>query len=102
MNGTQKDISYFVKFMNKLEESIKFTIEMQTDNKLPFLDVMVERSGHELIPYVYRKPTDTGLYLRWTSNEPRNYNINLIKCLIIRAKRLCSSNDLFIKTIRLL
>ncbi|CAF3388577.1 unnamed protein product [Rotaria socialis] len=45
--------------------------------------------------YVYRKPTDTGLYLRWTSNQPRNYKINLIKCLCTRAKRICSSDYLF-------
>jgi hypothetical protein len=82
--------------MNNIEPlSIKFTIEMQTNNKLPFLDVMVERTDTELITYVYRKPTDTGLYLRWTSNQPRSYKINLIKCLCTRAKRICSSESLF-------
>ncbi|CAF1527863.1 unnamed protein product [Didymodactylos carnosus] len=94
MHGNQKDIHSFLKFMNKIESSIKFTIEMQNNNKLPFLDVMVERTNTELITYVYRKPTDTGLYLRWTSNQPRNYKINLIKCLCIRAKRICSSDAL--------
>ncbi|CAF1569083.1 unnamed protein product [Didymodactylos carnosus] len=68
LHETQRDIALFVRFMNKLESSIKFTIEMQTDNKLPFLDVMAERKDSELITYVYRKPTDPGLYLRWTSN----------------------------------
>ncbi|CAF4119666.1 unnamed protein product, partial [Adineta steineri] len=95
LNGTQKDLAVFVKFMNKLEYSIKFTIEVQSDNKLPFLDVMVERKGGELITYVYRKATDTGLYLKWTSNQPRNYKINLIKCLCTRAKRICSSDTLY-------
>ena len=71
LHGTQREVGLFVNFMNKLESSIKFTIEMQTNSKLPFLDVMVERSNSELITYVYRKPTDTGLYLKWTSNQPR-------------------------------
>jgi hypothetical protein len=57
MHGTSNEISLFVKFMNKLEESTKLTIEMQNDNKLPVLDVMVERSCLKLITYVYRKPT---------------------------------------------
>ena len=95
MKGTQRDIYMFVNFINKLETSIKFTVEMQKDDKLPFLDVMVERKNSELITYVYRKPTDTGLYLRWTSNQPRKYKINLIKCLCNRAKRICSSDTLF-------
>ena len=89
LHGTQREIILFVNFMNKLEHSIKFTIEMQTDNKLPFLDVMVERRNSELITYVYRKSTDTGLYLKWTSNQPRNFKINLIKCLCTRAKIIC-------------
>ena len=56
---------------------------------------MVERTEKGLITYVYRKPTDRGLYLKWISNGPRNYKINLIKCLCIRAKRICSTDTLF-------
>ena len=95
LHGNQKDIGTFLKFMNKIEPSIKFNIEMQSDSKLPFLDVMVERTEKDLITYVYMKPTDTGLYLKWISNQPRNYKINLIKCLCIRAKRICSTDTLF-------
>ena len=54
-----------------------------------FLDVMVERRENKLITYVYRKPTYTGLYLKWTGNQPRRYKIKLIKCLCNRAKNIC-------------
>ncbi|CAF3835154.1 unnamed protein product [Rotaria sp. Silwood1] len=97
MNGTQKDISNFKKFMNNLEKTIKFTVEVQEENKLPFLDVMVERENNLLITYVYHKPTDTGLYMKWTSNQPKQYKINLIKCLCNRAVRICSSDALLKK-----
>ena len=93
-NGNQKEIKSFLKFMNSIEPSIKFTIEVQNNNKLPFLDVMLERTNAGLITYVYRKPTDTGLYLRWTSNQPRIYKTNLIKYLCQRARRICSSEEL--------
>ena len=74
--------------MNKLGPfSIKFTIEMQTDNKLPFLGVIVERRSSQLIIYVYRKPTDTDLYFKSTSNQHRHYKMNLIKSLSTRATR---------------
>ncbi|CAF1474707.1 unnamed protein product [Rotaria sordida] len=97
INGTQKDIVKFKKFMNKLEKSIQFTVEVQVNNKLPFLDVMIERENETLITYVYHKPTDTGLYLKWVSNQPKQYKINLIKCLCKRAVRICSSEVLLKK-----
>jgi len=81
----------FHKFMNSLEASIKFTVEVQQTNKISLLDVMIERQDSLLISYVYHKPTDTGLYLKWTSNQPKQYKINLIKCLCNRAVKLCSS-----------
>ena len=97
LNGTQKDISKFKKFMNNLETTIKFTVDVQINNKLPFLDIMIERQNNTLITYVYHKPTDTGLYLKWVSNQPKQYKINLIKCLCNRASRICSSYNLLMK-----
>ena len=68
---------------------------MQKDDKLPFLEFMVERRNSELITYVYRKPIDMGVYLQWTSNQPRKHKISLIKCLCNRAKRICLLDTLF-------
>ena len=81
--------------MNQLEPSVEFIIKTQTYNKLPFLGVMVQRRNSQLTTGVYRKPIDTGLYLKWSGNQPRNYKINLIKCLCTRAKRICSYDILF-------
>jgi len=44
LHGNQKGIQSFAKFMNNIEPCIKFTIEIQNNNKLPFLDVMIERT----------------------------------------------------------
>ncbi|CAF3696177.1 unnamed protein product [Rotaria sp. Silwood1] len=77
--------------MNALETTIKFTVEVQANNKLPFLDAMIKRQENILITYVYYKSTDTGLCLKWVSNQPKLYKINLIKCLCNRAIRICSS-----------
>ncbi|CAF5121111.1 unnamed protein product [Rotaria sp. Silwood1] len=68
-------------FMIINERTIKFTVAVQIENKLPFLDVMIEKQDSTLITYVYHKPTDTGLYLKWVSNQPKLYKINRIKCL---------------------
>ena len=43
----------------------------------------------------YRKPTFTGLGLRFDSFTPRSFKINLISCLIHRAYKISSSYRLF-------
>ena len=43
---------------------------------------------------LYRKPTLTGLYLRWNIYTPKSQKIALVKSLSSRAKRLCSSQYL--------
>ena len=43
---------------------------------------------------VYRKPTFTGLYLRWNNYAPKGQKIAQVKSLSSRAKCLCSSQYL--------
>ena len=43
---------------------------------------------------VYRKPTFTGLYIVWDSFCAMSYKINLVRNLVDRARRLCSSQKL--------
>ena len=39
--------------------------------------------------YIYRKPTFTGLYLGWDAFAPMSRKVNLIKCLIFWALKIC-------------
>ena len=52
-------------------------------------------SDGTLTTQVYRKPTYTGLYLRWDSFVPKQYKIGLVKCLIHRAWHICSCSEHF-------
>ena len=48
-------------------------MEKEKDGKLPFMDVNVLRTSEGQLHFeVYRKPTYTGRYLRYTSNQPGN------------------------------
>ena len=65
-------------------------METEKDGCLPFLDVFVERSRGGFRTSVYRKPTFTGLYTKWSSFSPKSRKISLIHTLVHRALLICS------------
>ena len=85
----------FLRYLNSRHNSIKFTIEFEQENEIPFLDILVKRCpDNSFMTSVYRKKTFTGLYTKWDSFTPRKYKINLIRTLTYRCFRICSSASL--------
>lgn len=80
--------------LNNLHPSLKFTMEIESDGQLPFMDVKVMKTEDELQRMIYRKPTFTGLYTRWDSFCPTKHKLNLIRSLTSRAIKICSESKL--------
>ena len=100
------DVDDFLVTLNCLHPALKFTFEKEQDGKLPFLDILVERTELGFETSVYRKPTFSGQYIRWESFRPRKRKTNLIATLVHRALMICTKNKLkqeidFIKKILL-
>ena len=50
------DCELFLEYVNCQHSSIKFTLEVESNNSLPFLDVMITRDSEGLVSTsVYRK-----------------------------------------------
>ena len=80
--------------LNSIEPSIQFTVERETDGKLPFLDTCVQRTTDgKLETVVYRKPTHTDKYLSFNSHHPRTHKKSVVTTLFQRAENLTSNND---------
>lgn len=89
-NEAQAD--HFLTFLNNQHPNITFTIEKEFNNKLPFLDVLVDKNDNQTFSTsIYRKPSYTGLGLSFFSFLPLMYKISAIKTLIHRAYHLSSS-----------
>lgn len=75
----RKNLDPFTAHLNNIQAAIKFTVEVESEGQLPFLDTLVQREGPNLLFKVFRKHTHTGRYL--------NYN----RCTLLRKRGLLSA-----------
>ena len=74
--------NFLLDYLNTKHPNISFTSEIETNNRLNFLDISVCKVDNKFTTSVYRKETFTGLGLKYDSFVPFFYKTNLIKCLI--------------------
>nr|CAH7743508.1 unnamed protein product [Callosobruchus chinensis] len=86
----EEKLKLFLEHLNSQHPNIKFTMELEENNQLAFLDVLVMRQQGRLNHKVYRKPTHTDRYLHKLSNHHPTQKAGIIKTLSERAKRICA------------
>ena len=79
---SESDADKFYSYLNTRHENIKFTFEKEKDNKLPFLDILINNNESDLQTSVFHKKTYTGLLLNYFSFVPNCYKPGLIKTLV--------------------
>lgn len=81
--------------LNSFDRNIKFTHEVEQNGKINFLDVNVQRTKNDLIETsVYRKTTNTDLYIHWDAFAPMQWKKSTLIMLIKRAFIICSTYEL--------
>ena len=86
------DIDRFHQHINSIEPHIQFTVEIETNGPLPFLDLLLRREEDGSISTsVYRKPTNTDRYLDFSSHHPQAHKAAVVRTLMNRAKVLPST-----------
>ena len=85
----------------KFEEAsvLKFTIELSIENKIPFLDIMVQMNSDSFSTTVYRKPTNMGTCMNGNSDCCDRYKTSVVNNYINRAFNISTSWDDFHKEV---
>ena len=82
----------FFQHINSLHPKTKFTMETEENSQLPFLDTLIQRNRDNTISVrVYRKPTHTDQYLKFTSHHLARAKKSVITSLFNRAKNIISN-----------
>ena len=88
-------IDHVLMILNTFHKNIKFTYELEINNKISFLDVLLIRKNDTLETTIYRKSTNNGVYLHWNSFAPKNWKRSTLRSILARAYKICSTKELF-------
>ena len=88
-HGEEK-LDAFLGHINTLHPNITFTLEKEKDNKIAFLDVLIERKSNTLETSV---PTHTNQYLNYRSHHHPQVKLGIVQCLKQRANKICSEKN---------
>ncbi|KAJ8664749.1 hypothetical protein QAD02_006411 [Eretmocerus hayati] len=103
----ENQVDNFVNEFNKYNINLKFTIEIEENHELPFLDMLMINDNGKLITDWYQKPTQSLTYLNFNAHNPITQKKATIYNLVDRgiklahqkfhAKNLIRIRDLLIK-----
>ena len=86
----EKSIKYFLDHLNSIESTISFTVEVENENKIAFLDVEItDQENGSLSTTVYRKKTNRDQYLSFRYHHPISHKLAVVNTLYSRAERIC-------------
>ena len=77
--------------INAVHDDITFTVELPTDDSIPFLDTRVYYNGQQFCTSLYIKELHSGHLLSLTSNVPMSRKTGLIRTERLRVERICPS-----------
>ena len=88
----KEHLQELLEHINNLHPQTQFTKEEESSCSLPFLDTLVQRKHDKsILVKIYRKPTHTNQYLKYTSHNPTSAKQSVITALFDRADNLVSN-----------
>jgi hypothetical protein len=91
----KEELDRFFEHLNGISENIKFTMELEENNSIPFLDVlMIRKQDGTLGHKVFRKKTHTDSYLHADSHHHPSQKMGVLNTMATRAARISDKEHL--------
>lgn len=81
----KSDLEIILKALNQYHQKLQFTVEIENNNSLAFLDTTILKTGNRLLFNWYAKPTSSGRMINFHSTHPIKQKINTANNLINKA-----------------
>ena len=89
-----EELEKFLDHLNTIHERIQFTMEVEKNGELPFLDILIYKHPNGKLGHkVYRKPTHTDLYLNANSYHHPAQKQAVISTLLHRALEISDGRN---------
>lgn len=72
----KNDLEKILTQLNKQHDKLQFTVEIEKDNKLPFLDICIHRQNSTIFFDWYTKPMSSGRIINYLSAQPKQTKVN--------------------------
>lgn len=80
--GTTRQLSTFHKQLNALHKNIKFTLEIEQENTINYLDLKITRDNNRHRFAIYHKPTHTDMTIHNTSSHPQSHKLAAYRSMV--------------------
>ena len=85
---------HVLRTINGFHKNIKFTFEEERNNMISFLDVLLIRRENGIDLTVFRKETNTDVYINWDAFAPETWKTSTLKLLVRRAHKISTQDYL--------
>lgn len=78
-------IDNVIKVFNSYDPNLQFTMEIENNKQIPFLDLLLINDNNKIITNWYQKPIATNRFLNFFSHNPVHQKIGIVYNLVDRA-----------------
>ncbi|XP_044757815.1 uncharacterized protein LOC123315969 [Coccinella septempunctata] len=100
--GSEEELREFHNWLNGLHLNINFTLELESDREINFLDLTIRRQQNKLTFSIYRKPTQTSTKISKTSCHYMGHKMAVFNSNINRLLNIPLSQEAYIEKVNTL
>ncbi|XP_050298299.1 uncharacterized protein LOC126737438 [Anthonomus grandis grandis] len=92
-NGNKQNLSDFLSFINNIHPKIKFTLEVEINKTITFLDLLIKNVNNKHDFEIYRKPSHTGTIIHNESFHPFSHKAAALNSYVNRALQIPQTTE---------